>query len=284
MKWQSGRRSSNVEDRRGMRPRGGLVGGGIGSILLIIAALYFGVDPSFLIEGMQSSNVSTSGTQPTADDLRNDPLADMIAVVIADTEDVWAELFANQGRRYEQPTLVLFTGSTRSACGLGQAAMGPFYCPADRKAYIDLGFYDEMRTRFRAPGDFAQAYVIAHEIGHHVQNLLGVSNKVRQMQARAGKAEGNQLSVRLELQADCLAGVWANRADKARGILESGDIEEALNAASAIGDDRLQKQTRGTVVPESFTHGTSRQRQHWFRTGLQSGDPDSCDTFSVASL
>lgn len=284
MKWQGGRRSSNVEDRRGMRPRGGLVGGGIGTILIIIAALYFGVDPSFLIEGMQSSNVSASGTQPTADDLRNDPLADMIAVVIADTEDVWGELFANQGRRYEQPTLVLFTGSTRSACGLGQAAMGPFYCPADRKAYIDLGFYDEMRTRFRAPGDFAQAYVIAHEIGHHVQNLLGVSNKVRQMQARAGKAEGNQLSVRLELQADCLAGVWANRADKARGILESGDIEEALNAASAIGDDRLQKQTRGTVVPESFTHGTSTQRQHWFRTGLQSGDPDSCDTFSVASL
>jgi len=284
MKWQGGRRSSNIEDRRGMRPRGGLVGGGIGSILLIIAALYFGVDPSFLIEGMQSSNVSTSGTQPTADDLRNDPLADMIAVVIADTEDVWGELFANQGRRYERPTLVLFTGSTRSACGLGQAAMGPFYCPADRKAYIDLGFYEEMRTRFRAPGDFAQAYVIAHEIGHHVQNLLGVSNKVRQMQAQAGKAEGNQLSVRLELQADCLAGVWANRADKARGILESGDIEEALNAASAIGDDRLQKQSRGTVVPESFTHGTSTQRQHWFRTGLQSGDPDSCDTFSVASL
>ena len=284
MKWQGGRRSSNIEDRRGMRPRGGLVGGGIGTILIIIAALYFGVDPSFLIEGMQSSNVSTSGTQPTADDLRNDPLADMIAVVIADTEDVWGELFANQGRRYEQPTLVLFTGSTHSACGLGQAAMGPFYCPADKKAYIDLGFYEEMRTRFRAPGDFAQAYVIAHEIGHHVQNLLGVSNKVRQMQARAGKAEGNQLSVRLELQADCLAGVWANRADKARGILESGDIEEALNAASAIGDDRLQKQTRGTVVPESFTHGTSTQRQHWFRTGLQSGDPDSCDTFSVASL
>jgi len=284
MKWQGGRRSSNIEDRRGMRPRGGLVGGGIGSILLIIAALYFGVDPSFLIEGMQSSNVSTSGTQPTADDLRNDPLADMIAVVIADTEDVWVELFANQGRRYEQPTLVLFTGSTRSACGLGQAAMGPFYCPADKKAYIDLGFYEEMRTRFRAPGDFAQAYVIAHEIGHHVQNLLGISKEVRQMQATAGKAEGNQLSVRLELQADCLAGVWANRADKARGILESGDIEEALNAASAIGDDRLQKQSRGTVVPESFTHGTSTQRQHWFRTGLQSGNPDSCDTFSVASL
>ena len=284
MKWQGGRRSRNVEDRRGMRSSGGLVGGGIGSILLIIAALYFGVDPSFLIEGMQSSNVSTSGTQPTADDLRNDPLADMIAVVIADTEDVWGELFSIQGRRYEQPTLVLFTGSTRSACGLGQAAMGPFYCPADKKAYIDLAFYEEMRTRFRAPGDFAQAYVIAHEIGHHVQNLLGVSNKVRQMQARAGKAEGNQLSVRLELQADCLAGVWANRADKARGILESGDIEEALNAASAIGDDRLQKQSRGTVVPESFTHGTSAQRQHWFRTGLQSGDPDRCDTFSVASL
>ena len=287
MRWQGGRRSSNIEDRRGSLAGPRLLGGGVGTIVLVLVAMYFGVDPTPLLEGMQGGNVggaSSTGSRPTAEDLRNDPLADMVSVVVADTEDVWTEIFAAQGRRYEAPTLVMFSGATRSACGLGQAAMGPFYCPADRKAYIDLSFYDQMRTRFKAPGDFAQAYVIAHEIGHHVQNLLGVSNKVRQMQARAGKAEGNQLSVRLELQADCLAGIWANRADKARGILESGDIEEALNAASAIGDDRLQKQTRGTVVPESFTHGTSTQRQHWFRTGLQSGDPDSCDTFSVASL
>ena len=285
MKWRGGRRSSNIEDRRGARPRG-LVGGGIGTIVLILAALYFGIDPSFLIEGLQSSNVpaSSSGTRPSAEDLKNDPLADMVSVVIADTEDVWSGIFAEMGRRYDEPTLVMFTGATRSACGTGQAAMGPFYCPADQKAYIDLSFYDDMRNRFRAPGDFAQAYVIAHEIGHHVQNLLGISGKVRQMQSTMSKADANRLSVKLELQADCLAGVWANRADKARGILESGDVEEALNAASAIGDDRLQKQSRGTIVPESFTHGTSAQRQRWFRTGLSSGNPDACDTFAASSL
>ena len=285
MKWRGRRRSSNIEDRRGARPRG-LVGGGIGTIVLILAALYFGIDPTFLIEGMQSANVpsSSTGKQPSAEDLQNDPLADMVSVVVADTEDVWNELFASAGRRYEEPTLVMFTGATRSACGMGQAAMGPFYCPADRKAYIDLSFYDDMRTRFRAPGDFAQAYVIAHEIGHHVQNLLGISGEVRRRQSGLSKGEANQLSVRLELQADCLAGVWANRADKAKGILETGDVEEALNAAAAIGDDRLQRQSRGTVVPESFTHGTSAQRQRWFRTGLASGDPDSCDTFAAGSL
>ncbi|MDH3805968.1 MAG: zinc metallopeptidase, partial [Gammaproteobacteria bacterium] len=273
-------------DRRGVRPRSGLVGGGLGTIVIILAALYFGIDPSFLIEGMQSSNVSPSstGTSLSAEDLKNDPLADMVAVVIGDTEEVWHALFADMGRRYEEPTLVLFTGATRSACGTGQAAMGPFYCPADRKAYIDLSFYDDMRTRYRAPGDFAQAYVIAHEIGHHVQNLLGISSEVRRMQSRTSKADGNRLSVKLELQADCLAGVWANRADKVRNILEAGDVDEALNAASAIGDDRLQKQGRGTVVPESFTHGTSEQRQRWFKTGLSSGNPDSCDTFAAASL
>ncbi len=285
MKWRGRRRSSNIEDRRGARPKG-LVGGGIGTIVLILAALYFGIDPTFLIEGMQSANVpeSSTGKRPSAEDLQNDPLADMVSVVVADTEDVWNELFSSAGRRYEEPTLVMFTGATRSACGMGQAAMGPFYCPADRKAYIDLSFYDDMRTRFRAPGDFAQAYVIAHEIGHHVQNLLGISGEVRRRQAGLSKGEANQLSVRLELQADCLAGVWANRADKAKGILESGDVEEALNAAAAIGDDRLQRQSRGTVVPESFTHGTSAQRQRWFRTGLASGDPDSCDTFAAGSL
>ena len=282
MRWRGGRRSSNIEDRRGSRTAPRLVGGGIGTIVLVMVAMYFGVDPTPLMQGMQSGqSASTSGTQPSAEDLKNDPLADMVSVVIADTEDVWRELFARQGRRYEEPVLVMFTGATQSACGLGQAAMGPFYCPADKKAYIDLSFYDQMRTRFQAPGDFAQAYVIAHEIGHHVQNLLGISGKVQSMKQRTSKAEGNALSVRLELQADCLAGVWSHHADKARNILEDGDVDEALNAASAIGDDTLQRQSRGTVVPESFTHGTAAQRQRWFRTGLRSGDPDSCDTFSV---
>ena len=247
--------------------------------------MYFGVDPTPLLQGMQGAgSTSSSGTRPTAEDLKDDPLADMVSVVVADTEDVWTEIFAAQGRRYEPPMLVMFTGQTPSACGWGQAAMGPFYCPADRKAYIDLSFYDQMRSQFSAPGDFAQAYVIAHEIGHHVQNLLGISGQVHQMKQRVSAAEANALSVRLELQADCLAGVWALRADKARNILEAGDVEEALNAASAIGDDTLQRQSRGTVVPESFTHGTSAQRQRWFREGLGSGDPDSCDTFSVERI
>ena len=285
MRWKGGRRSSNIEDRRGSRAKTGILGGGIGTIVLVLVAMYFGVDPTFLIQGLQQANVPASaGTQPTADELRNDPLADMISVVIGDTEDVWNEIFAEQGRTYREPKLVIFTGSTRSACGLGQAAMGPFYCPADQKAYIDLSFYNDMRNRFGAPGDFAQAYVIAHEIGHHVQNLLGISGNVHKMKQQVGKTEANQLSVRLELQADCLAGVWANRAHKARNILESGDVEEALNAANAIGDDRLQRQSRGTVVPESFTHGTSEQRQRWFRTGLENGDPDSCDTFNARRL
>lgn len=285
MRWRGGRRSSNIEDRRGARPSGGLLGGGIGTIAIILIAWYFGIDPTPLLEGVQSGGgASSTGTQATAEDLKNDPLADMISVVMADTEDVWNAIFAEQGRRYEEPSLVLFSGSTRSACGVGQAAMGPFYCPADRNAYIDLSFYEDMRNRFKAPGDFAQAYVIAHEVGHHVQNLLGISTQVRDMQRGMSKADANELSVRLELQADCLSGVWANRADKARNILESGDVEEALNAASAIGDDRLQKQSQGRVVPESFTHGTSAQRQRWFRTGLSSGDPDSCDTFSASRL
>jgi len=285
MRWRGGRRSSNIEDRRGASRGPKLLGGGIGTIVLVLVAMYFGVDPTPLLQGMQNSqSASTSGTRPTAEELKNDPLADMVSVVIADTEDVWREIFAGQGRQYKEPILVLFSGQTRSACGLGQAAMGPFYCPADNKAYIDLSFYEQMRSRFRAPGDFAQAYVIAHEIGHHVQNLLGISGQVHRMKQNLSKAEGNALSVRLELQADCLAGVWASRADRARNILEAGDVEEALNAASAIGDDTLQRQSRGTVVPESFTHGTSAQRQRWFRTGLQTGDPDSCDTFSAERI
>jgi len=247
MRWRSGRRSTNIEDRRGQRAAPKLLGGGIGTIVVILVAMYFGVDPTPLLEGMQSGGqASTSGSRPTAEDLSNDPLADMVSVVVADTEDVWTQIFAEQGQRYETPTLVMFTGSTRSACGLGQAAMGPFYCPADRYAYIDLGFYETMRTRFNAPGDFAQAYVIAHEIGHHVQNLLGISGKVHWLQGQLSEVEAN--------------------------------------AASAIGDDTLQRQSRGTVVPESFTHGTAAQRQRWFRTGLNSGDVDRCDTFNANNL
>ena len=282
MRWRGGRRSSNIEDRRGARAAPRLLGGGIGTIVLVLVAMYFGVDPTPLIQTMQQApSASTSGTRPSGEDLKNDPLADMVSVVVADTEDVWTAIFQQQGRRYEEPTLVLFSGATRSACGLGQAAMGPFYCPADKNVYIDLSFYDQMRNRFRAPGDFAQAYVIAHEIGHHVQNLLGVSGQVHAMKQRVSKVEGNALSVRLELQADCLAGVWANHADRARSIIEDGDIDEALNAASAIGDDTLQRQSRGTVVPETFTHGTAQQRKRWFRTGLESGNPDACDTFNA---
>lgn len=287
MKWRAGRRSKNIIDRRGSGSGKGLLGGGIGTLVIILAGMYFGIDPTFLIEGMQSANVSSGGaeTRPGADDLANDPLADMISVVIADTEDVWSDIFAGLNQRYEEPRLVLFSGSTRSSCGLGQAAMGPFYCSADKNAYIDLSFYRDLQNRFNAPGDFAQAYVIAHEVGHHVQNLLGISGEVQRLRQRSDEVGSNRLSVRLELQADCFAGVWANRSRRGGNIsLESGDIEEALNAASAIGDDRLQKQARGTVAPDSFTHGSSAQRVRWFRTGFEQGNPDACDTFSTDSI
>jgi uncharacterized protein len=213
-----------------------------------------------------------------------DELKQFVSVVLADTEDTWNVLFEEKGRRYVEPTLVLFSGLTRSACGLGEAAMGPFYCPGDQKLYIDLAFYDELRNDFGAPGDFAQAYVIAHEVGHHVQNLLGISDQVDAARRRMGKVEANRLSVRQELQADCFAGIWANHAQRARQILERGDLEEGLNAASAIGDDRLQRQTRGYVTPDSFTHGSSAQRVRWFRKGLTEGQLAACDTFSAAEL
>jgi len=285
MRWRSGRRSKNIIDRRGAGRK--IAGGGIGTILVILAAMYFGVDPTFLLEGMQSVNVPSSGgeTRPDQADLADDPRADMIAVVIADTEEVWRDIFAANNKRYEEPRLVLFAGSTRSACGLGQAAMGPFYCSADKNAYIDLSFFRDLQSRFNAPGDFAQAYVIAHEVGHHVQNLLGVSGEVQRLRRQSSEVASNQLSVRLELQADCFAGVWANRTKRGTNIsLEAGDIEEALNAASAIGDDRLQKQARGSVAPDSFTHGSSAQRVRWFRRGFENGDPDLCDTFSTDTL
>ena len=283
MRWEDGRRSDNVEDRRGMTSRPAFVGGGLGTIVLVLLALYFGVDPSFLL---QNAPVGQGGEEqqagpPQGDTGKPDPAADFISVVLADTEDTWTAVLAESGQRYEVPKLVLFSGSVRSACGNAQAAMGPFYCPADRKVYIDLSFYRDLKDRFHAPGDFAQAYVIAHEIGHHVQNLLGLSDQVQQARQQASEVQANALSVRLELQADCFAGIWAHRADRTRQILETGDVEEALAAASAIGDDRLQQQSQGYVTPDSFTHGSAEQRVRWFKRGLDSGQLDACDTFAM---
>ena len=282
MRFDNGRQSDNVEDRRGARGgRSGLRMGrgkiGVGTIVLALVAMYFGVDPSVVLDTGLGGGVPVETPA-------NDAEARFVSMVLADTEATWQAIFEQGGGRYVEPKLVLFTGATRTACGVGQAAMGPFYCPGDQKVYIDLAFYDELRTRFRAPGDFAQAYVIAHEVGHHVQNLLGISGKVHEARQRLSEAEGNQLSVRLELQADCFSGVWAHHADRARQVLEAGDIEEALGAAAAIGDDRLQKQAQGYAVPDSFTHGSSAQRVRWFKQGLASGDLKHCDTFSARSL
>ncbi len=289
MRWEDGRRSSNVEDRRGMTSRPAFVGGGLGTIVLVLLALYFGVDPTFLLQnapvgpvGEQQSAGPPLGADGTPG--QPDPASDFVSVVLADTEDTWTALFAEGGERYVAPKLVLFSGSVQSACGSAQAAMGPFYCPADQKVYIDLSFYRDLRERFQAPGDFAQAYVIAHEIGHHVQNLTGLSDQVQKARQQSSEGEANALSVRLELQADCFAGIWAHRADRTRQILETGDVEEALTAASAIGDDRLQQQSRGYVTPDSFTHGSAEQRVRWFRRGLESGQLDACDTFATKSL
>lgn len=266
-----------------MRARPKLAGGGIGLLVLVGVGLFLGVDPSALMQVVQTQQQRVPA--PTTGGAKlEDEQSQFVAVVLADTEDTWNEIFGQSGRNYREPSLVLFSGSVRSACGFAQAAMGPFYCPADQKVYIDLSFYSDLQNRFQAPGDFAQAYVIAHEVGHHVQTLLGVSEQVQRQKARLSKAEANQLSVRQELQADCLAGIWAHHADRTRALLEQGDIEEGLNAASAIGDDRLQKQSRGYVTPESFTHGSSAQRVKWFKRGYASGDVNACDTFGEASL
>jgi uncharacterized protein len=286
MRWQMGRRSDNIEDQRGMPVgRGAVVGGGIGTIVLVLLALYFGVDPSVVLQGVDPGDSrSVSSVQQQRAPAGDEPLKDFVSVILADTEDTWGELFQRMGRQYERPHLVLFSGAVQSACGFAEAAVGPFYCPGDRKLYIDLSFYRDLRDKLGAPGDFAQAYVIAHEVGHHVQNLLGIAEKVQAAQGKRGRTEANALQVRMELQADCLAGVWANNAQRARNLLESGDIEEGLNAASAIGDDRLQRQAQGRVVPESFTHGSSAQRVRWFKRGIDSGDPGQCDTFTAAKL
>lgn len=281
MRWEFGRRSRNVEDRRGISLSPPVVGGGIGTVILFLIATFLGVDPAILEQSIPNRSYpdSTQSTNPPA----NDEMAEFVSVVLADTEDTWHGLFQQSGQTYREPTLVLFRGAVESGCGYAEAAMGPFYCPLDEKVYIDLSFYQDLKNRFQAPGDFAQAYVIAHEVGHHVQNLMGISDKVQAVQRQVSEVEANQLSVRQELQADCFAGVWAHHAERSRQILEAGDIEEALNAASSIGDDRLQKQSRGYVVPESFTHGSSAQRVRWFKRGIQTGEPAQCNTFAAAN-
>lgn len=285
MRWSSGRRSQNIEDRRGRRIGRKTAGGGIGVIVIALIAMYFGVDPSVFLNQQGSPSIGTSSySVSTSDTPENRQLVEFVSVVLADTEDTWHALFRQWDRTYTEPTLVLFSGAVESACGYAQAAVGPFYCPGDQKVYIDLSFYNDLKNRFRAPGDFAQAYVIAHEIGHHVQTLLGISKKIHNLRSRVTKVEANRLSVMQELQADCFAGIWAHHADKARQILEEGDIKEALNAASSIGDDRLQKQARGYVTPDSFTHGSSAQRVRWFRQGLQTGNISQCNTFKAENL
>jgi len=279
LRWRDRKQSAHVEDRRGMGTGPKLAGGGIGLLLVVGVGLLLGVDPSALMEIVQTQQQGATTAPPAGKEL-DDEQAQFVAVVLADTEDTWRTVFEQAGRRYQEPTLVLFSGAVQSACGFAQAAMGPFYCPADQKVYIDLSFYSDLQHRFHAPGDFAQAYVIAHEVGHHVQTLLGISEEVQRKKARLGTVEANQLSVRQELQADCLAGIWAHHADRTRALLEEGDIEEGLNAASAIGDDRLQKQSQGYVTPESFTHGSSEQRVRWFTRGYESGDINDCNTFT----
>ncbi len=283
MRWKMGRRSDNVEDRRGVPAGGVAAGGGLGVLVLALIVMLLGGDPTEILQdvSVDTGNIDVSSDTATPISPEEEELADFVSVVLADTEDTWNDLFAEQGGDYQEPTLVLFSGLVESACGRAEAAMGPFYCPADQKVYIDLSFYNDLRTRHQAPGDFAQAYVIAHEVGHHVQTLLGISQEVSAIQRQVSPTEANQLSVRLELQADCFAGVWAHHAEEQRQILEAGDVEEALNAASQIGDDRLQQQATGQVVPDSFTHGSSAQRVRWFTQGIQTGDVEQCNTFAV---
>lgn len=289
MKWEGNRESDNVEDRRGGDYGGGFgFGGGrsigLGTIVIALVASYFlGINPLTVLNFLSGGPVPQV-EQPAQRPPANDQMAKFVSVVLADTEDTWTQLFRESGANYAKPTLVLFSGHTPTACGMGQSATGPFYCPGDQKVYIDLSFYRLMQQRFGVSGEFAQAYVIAHEVGHHVQNLMGISAKVEAAQRRSSESQANALSVRLELQADCFAGVWAYHANQARQILEKGDVETALNAASAIGDDALQRQARGEVVPDSFTHGTSAQRVRWFTRGIERGEIQSCNTFQAHQL
>jgi uncharacterized protein len=292
MKWEGNRESSNVEDARGIGGGGGggfrLGGGsiGLGSVAVaVIAGWIFGINPLTLLGMMSGGSAPQTQQAPAAPaPPADDKMARFVSTVLADTEDVWRAQFKQMNATYREPKLRLFRGSTPTACGQGQAAMGPFYCPADERVYIDLRFYEAMKNRLGAPGDFAQAYVIAHEVGHHVQKLMGITDKVDSMRGRGSEAQQNALSVRLELQADCFAGVWGHDAQNARQILEQGDIEEALNAASAIGDDTMQRRSQGTIVPETFTHGSSAQRVAWFKRGLQTGSVTQCNTFEARQL
>jgi predicted metalloprotease len=304
MRWRLGRRSSNIEDRRGsggggMRapiripfPSGGRGGGvrragglGIGGILVILVLSWvFGIDPSMLLGGGGTTMSLPTSTRAAPTSAEEEELKEFVARILGDTEDTWNRLFAEQGGDYQEPTLVLFTGAVQSACGFQQSAVGPFYCPGDFQVYLDLDFFHELHERFQAPGDFARAYVIAHEVGHHIQNLLGISREVQSAQRQMGREDANALSVLVELQADCLSGVWAHHAEEQRDLLEEGDVEEGLNAASAIGDDTIQSRSQGYVVPESFTHGSAEQRVRWFRTGLESGDMQACDTFTAPDV
>jgi predicted metalloprotease len=284
MQWSTSRRSEHVEDRRGVRLGGGL-GLGLGGVLLAIAAVYFGVDPQVVSAFFDGGSGGVTSTQVPVDETPAEAeLRDFVAAVLGETEDFWRDEFAQRQGTYREPDLVLFRDGVQSACGIAQSAVGPFYCPSDQKVYLDLAFLAELRTQLGAPGDFAQAYVIAHEVGHHVQNLLGISEQVRAQQQRAGPEGANELSVRLELQADFLAGAWAHHADRMRHILESGDLEEALNAAGRIGDDVLQRRATGRVAPDSFTHGTAEQRVRWLRRGMESGRIEDGDTFAARDL
>lgn len=283
MRWRGERQSTNIEDRRGMSAGRVAAGGGLGGLLLLVLALVFGVDPQQFLDQSPSDPPSSQVQTSRPQNAEEEELKQFVAVVLGKSEDVWNNVFRQNGRRYREPTLVLFTDQVRSACGLTGAAVGPFYCPNDEKVYIDLAFYEQLRREFQAPGDFAQAYVVAHEVGHHVQKLLGIMERVDSMQGRVSETQANQLSVRLELQADFFAGVFARYVQN-QGLLEAGDIEEALRAASAVGDDRIQRSTVGYVVPDSFTHGTSEQRLRWFRRGYETGDIRQGDTFAATNL
>jgi uncharacterized protein len=285
MRWKEGRRSENVEDRRGLTPARVAIGGGIGTLLLALAAIFLGADPRQVLNALQQQQQQPApGGASSPRSPEENERVDFVTRVLAMTEDVWTDIFRKSGKEYRKPTLVTFDRQVQSACGMASAAVGPFYCPNDSNVYIDVSFFKELEDKFNSPGDFAQAYVVAHEVGHHVQNLLGISGKVHTQRSRMSKEEASELSVRLELQADFLAGVWAHHAQRMEQILEPGDVEGALNAASAIGDDRIQMENQGYVVPDTFTHGTSKQRVRWFRKGLTTGDMNQGDTFNAPDL
>ena len=292
MRWQMSRRSENIEDRRGMSAgmgRGVRAGGvgGLGLIVFALIAMLLGVNPMTILgslDGGYAGPDATTSSGPTGTPPANDESGQFVSAILGQTEDVWSNVFKQAGQTYREPTLVLFDGAVQSACGMAGAATGPFYCPADQKVYLDTSFFRELSQKFGAPGDFAAAYVIAHEVGHHVQTLLGISRQVTEMRQRSDERTSNRLSVMMELQADCFAGVWARHLQDSQGILEQGDVEEGLQAASAVGDDRIQHATRGYVVPDAFTHGSSEQRMHWFSQGLKTGDLNACDTFGSAQL